>query len=77
MAVSDIDEIIDLIKKSPDSPTAKINLMKKPLTLVESATLRNILPEAFLAEKTQGGHYLTGPQADAILTMQASEAYRP
>jgi len=29
LAVSDIDEIIELIKKSPDAPTAKINLMKK------------------------------------------------
>ena len=29
LAVSDIDEIIELIKKSPDAPTAKLNLMKK------------------------------------------------
>ncbi|MCK4999857.1 MAG: DNA gyrase subunit A, partial [Anaerohalosphaera sp.] len=70
MAVSDIDEIIELIKKSPDSPTAKASLMKKALTLLESATLRNILPEAFITEMSRGGHYLSGPQADAILTMQ-------
>ncbi|HEX42451.1 MAG TPA: DNA gyrase subunit A [Phycisphaerales bacterium] len=70
LAVSDIDEIIDLIKKSPDAPTAKTNLMKKPLRLMESATLRKLLPEAFVAEKAKGKHFLTGPQADAILTMQ-------
>jgi len=70
LAVSDIDEIIDLIKKSPDTPTAKLNLMKKPLRLAESATLAKILPKAFIKEKSKGKHTLTGPQADAILTMQ-------
>ena len=70
LAVSDIDEIIDLIKKSPDTPTAKLNLMKKPLRLAESATLRKILPKAFVAEKSKSDQFLTGPQADAILTMQ-------
>jgi DNA gyrase subunit A len=70
LAVSDIDEIIELIKKSPDAPTAKVNLMKKPFRLVEVATLEKILPKAFLKEKSKGEHFLTGPQADAILTMQ-------
>jgi DNA gyrase subunit A len=70
LAVSDIDEIIDLIKKSPDAPTAKLNLMQKPLRLAEAATLKKILPEAFVREKSKGEHFLTGPQADAILTMQ-------
>jgi len=70
LAVSDIDEIIDLIKKSPDTPTAKLNLMEKPLRLAEVATLKKILPEAFIKEKSKGEHFLTGPQADAILTMQ-------
>ena len=70
LAVSDIDEIIDLIKKSPDAPTAKLNLMKKPLRLAELATLKKILPEDFIKEKSKGKHFLTGPQADAILTMQ-------
>jgi DNA gyrase subunit A len=70
LAVSDIDEIIELIKKSPDAPTAKLNLMKKPLRLAESATLRQILPKAFVAEKSKAEQFLTGPQADAILTMQ-------
>jgi len=70
LAVSDIDEIIELIKKSPDAPTAKLNLMKKPLILAEVATLKRILPKTFVKEKSKGKHYLTGPQADAILAMQ-------
>ncbi|MHC4106072.1 MAG: DNA gyrase subunit A, partial [Planctomycetota bacterium] len=53
LAVSDIDEIIELIKKSPDSPTAKLNLMKKPLRLAEVATLKKILPKAFIEEKSK------------------------
>ncbi len=70
LAVSDIDEIIEIIKKSPDAPTAKLNLMNKPLRLAELATLEKILPEAFVKEMSKGKHFLTGPQADAILTMQ-------
>jgi DNA gyrase subunit A len=70
LAVSDIDEIIELIKKSPDTPTAKLNLMKKPLRLAETATLRKILPKAFISKKSKSDQFLTGPQADAILTMQ-------
>jgi DNA gyrase subunit A len=70
LAVSDIDEIIEIIKKSPDAPTAKLNLMKKPLKLAESATLKKILPKEFVSQKSKSKHYLTGPQADAILTMQ-------
>jgi len=70
LAVSDIDEIIELIKKSPDAPTAKTNLMKKPLKLTESDVLKRILPKAFIKEKSKEKQFLTGPQADAILTMQ-------
>jgi len=44
--------------------------MQKPLKVVETETLRKILPEAFFAEKTGEARFLTGPQADAILTMQ-------
>ncbi|MDT8301682.1 MAG: DNA gyrase subunit A [Sedimentisphaerales bacterium] len=70
LAVSDIDEIIEIIKKSADTPAAKLNLMQKPLQLAEVATLQKILPEAFISEKSKGKHFLTGPQTDAILTMQ-------
>jgi len=70
LAVSDIDEIIEIIKSSPDAPAAKLNLMKKPLRLSESATLRKILPAPFVDQKSKTDQFLTGPQADAILTMQ-------
>jgi DNA gyrase subunit A len=70
LAVGDIDEIIEIIKKSPDVPTAKINLMKKALRLAESATLRKLLPAEFVREKSKSDQFLTGPQADAILNMQ-------
>ena len=70
LAVSDIDEIIELIKKSPDAPTAKVNLMQKALKLIESQTLRNLLPERFINQAIAGERYLSAPQADAILTMQ-------
>ncbi|MEN6575521.1 MAG: DNA gyrase subunit A [Phycisphaerales bacterium] len=70
LAVSDIDEIIEIIKRSPDVPTAKINLMKKALRLAESETLRKLLPKEFVREKTKSDQFLTGPQADAILNMQ-------
>jgi len=70
LAVSDIDAIIDLIKASPDAPTAKERLMTKPLRLVEAQTLRKLLPAAFIDDRMQKDQFLTGPQADAILTMQ-------
>jgi DNA gyrase subunit A len=70
LAVSDIDDIIEIIKKSPDVPTAKLNMMKKPLRLAESETLRKLLPKEFVRDKTKNDHFLTGPQADAILGMQ-------
>lgn len=70
LAVSDIDAIIDLIKASPDAPTAKERLMTKPLRLIEAQTLRKLLPAAFIDERTQTDQFLSGPQADAILTMQ-------
>ncbi len=70
LAVGDIDEIIAIIKASPDSPTAKANLMKKPLRLTESQILNKLLPKAFTEQYSQNDYFLTGPQADAILTMQ-------
>jgi DNA gyrase subunit A len=70
LAVGDIDEIIAIIKASPDSPTAKINLMKKPLRLTEAQTLGKLLQADFIDRHTRNDHFLSGPQADAILTMQ-------
>ncbi len=70
LAISDIDEIIELIKKSPDVATAKLNLMNKPLKLVETATLQKLLPAEFMGRASGEDQFLTGPQADAILIMQ-------
>lgn len=72
LAVSDIDDIINLIKKSPDAPTAKLNLMKKALRLAESATLKKLLPAEFAKRASDEDQFLTAPQADAILSMQLS-----
>ncbi len=70
LAVGDIDEIIQIIRGSPDPPTAKTRLMAKALRLTEAATLRSLLPEAFVARAGSEDQFLTGPQADAILSMQ-------
>ncbi|MCD4699709.1 MAG: DNA topoisomerase 4 subunit A, partial [Phycisphaerae bacterium] len=71
LAVADIDEIITIIKKSPDVPTAKEHLMAKKLRLTEKATVRKLLPESFIKEASKkGGMNLTSVQADAILAMQ-------
>ena len=69
LAVADIDEIIDIIKRSPDPPAAKRRLMAKKLRLSEAATVRKLLPKAFVKQAGAGQH-LTGVQADAILAMQ-------
>ncbi len=70
LAQTDIDEIIQLIKQSPNVPEAKQALMAKPLRLKEHATLKKLLPEEFVAAKSSSDQFLTGPQADAILSMQ-------
>lgn len=44
--------------------------MKKKLRLAETATIKKILPKSFIDQKKKSDHYFTGPQADAILTMQ-------
>ncbi len=70
LAVADIDRIIEVIKKSPDVPTARQRLMKLLLRLTESATVRKLLPKKFLAKAAEADQRLTGVQADAILAMQ-------
>jgi DNA gyrase subunit A len=70
LAVGDIDAIIELIKKSPDPPTAKQNLMARALRLKEAATLRKLLPASFVETYSRADHHLTGAQAGAILSMQ-------
>ncbi len=70
LAVADIDEIIQLIKESPDVDTARQRLMDKALRLSEQATVTRLLPEAFVKEATTADQHLTRTQADAILVMQ-------
>jgi DNA gyrase subunit A len=70
LALSDIDEIIAIIRHSENPTVAKANLMAKPLRLMEQATLKKLLPEEFAREKSSTDQYLSGPQADAILGMQ-------
>jgi DNA gyrase subunit A len=70
LAVADIDRIIELIKTSPDVPTARQRLMDHPLRLTEQATIRKLLPDRFLQRVGSADQHLTGVQADAILSMQ-------
>ncbi len=70
LAVADIDDIIQLIKESPDVDTARQRLMDKPLRLSEAATVRRLLPEVFVERATSSDQHLTKTQADAILSMQ-------
>ena len=70
LAVADIDEIIQLIKESPDVDTARQRLIDKPLRLSERATVGRLLPEAFVQRATATDQHLTRTQADAILAMQ-------
>jgi DNA gyrase subunit A len=70
LAVADIDAIIEVIKKSADVPAAKQRLMAHALRLVDTATLRKLLPEVFVNRATTADQFLTGVQADAILAMQ-------
>ena len=70
LAVADIDHIIELIKTSPDVPTARERLMAHPLRLVEKAAVRKLLPKPFVKHAGSKDQNLTAVQADAILTMQ-------
>ncbi|MHC4441989.1 MAG: DNA gyrase subunit A [Planctomycetota bacterium] len=70
LAVGDIDQIIKLIKESPDPQTAKERLMARGLRLAEQGAFIRMLPEAFVQRVTTEDQMLTGTQADAILAMQ-------
>ncbi len=70
LAVADIDEIIKLIRASKDPADAKARLMAKPLRVTEKLTLKGLLPEKFVKEKSASDQFLTEPQAEAILAMQ-------
>ena len=70
LAVADIDRIIEIIKSSPDVPTARERLMAHGLRLTEQSTVRKLLPESFVQRCSGEDQFLTGVQADAILAMQ-------
>ncbi len=70
LAVADIDEIIQIIRRSPDVDTARQRLMEKPLRLSEAATVRQLLPDIFVQRASNTDQFLTRTQADAILAMQ-------
>ena len=70
LAVGDIDEIIELIKTSPDPPTARDRLMARGLRLREDQAFVKMLPEHFAARATREDQHLTATQANAILAMQ-------
>ncbi len=70
LAVADIDEIIRIIRGSPDVETARQRLMERALRLSEAVTLRKLLPAAFVERVAHADQHLTRTQADAILSMQ-------
>ncbi len=70
LAVADIDDIIRIIRQSPNVDAARAGLLAKPLRLSEAATVRKLLPGAFVARTTAADQHLTRAQADAILAMQ-------
>ncbi|MCD6364287.1 MAG: DNA gyrase subunit A [Planctomycetes bacterium] len=70
LAVADINQIIQIIKSSPDVPTARERLMIHPLRLTEAAVVRELLPQQFVDKTSKDDQFLTGVQADAILIMQ-------
>ena len=70
LAVADIDEIIQIIRHSPDVDTARERLMAKALRLSEQATVRTLLPDKFVERASASDQFLTRTQADAILSMQ-------
>jgi DNA gyrase subunit A len=70
LAVGDIDAIIQLIRKSPNPDAAKQSLMTRPLRLADSAALYKLLPQQFAKKAASADQFLTGVQAQAILSMQ-------
>jgi DNA gyrase subunit A len=70
LAVGDIDAVIELIKSSSSPADAKERLMAREFRLVETETLRGLLPERFVEAYGTSAHRLTAAQAGAILSMQ-------
>jgi DNA gyrase subunit A len=72
LAIGDIDAIINLIRRSPDVPSARRALMERPLRMGENNTLATLLPASFYRAAVAAPRNLTQTQADAILAMTLS-----
>ena len=74
-AVANIDEIIDIIKKSPDVPTAKERLVKKAwkfrITMLPGKATDKA--NKILRAATKDSLHLSSRQADAILAMRLQQ----
>ena len=77
LAVGDIDEIIRLIRQSPDVEAARAALLARPLRLgpaLAQALCADgqtpLLPTSFVQRTSGTEQHLTATQADAILAMQ-------
>jgi len=73
--VANIDEIIEIIKKSPDVPTAKERLMAKawPFRFTSLPGKKSDAANQLLAAATQEPLRFSGIQADAILAMRLQQ----
>ncbi|RYE80255.1 MAG: DNA gyrase subunit A, partial [Myxococcales bacterium] len=73
MATTQIDAIVQTIRSSPDSDTARARLMRLPLQGLEDFVRRAGRPEGELTEaKARGDFHLSEVQAKAILEMRLS-----
>ena len=74
-AVANIDEIIAIIKKSPDVPTAKERLMKQAWTFKVAGLpgKRTSKANRLLRDATKEALHLSSRQADAILGMRLQQ----
>ncbi|MGB3088094.1 MAG: DNA gyrase subunit A, partial [Phycisphaerae bacterium] len=74
-AVANIDEVIEIIKKSPDVPTAKKRLMKKAwrFRLTSLPGKSTSKANRLLSAATKDSLNLSGAQADAMLGMRLQQ----
>ncbi|HET6442338.1 MAG TPA: DNA topoisomerase (ATP-hydrolyzing), partial [Phycisphaerae bacterium] len=74
-AVANIDEIIEIIKKSPDVPTARERLMKQAwrFRLTNLPGKKSDKANKLLLEATKDAVNLSGAQADAILALRLQQ----
>jgi DNA gyrase subunit A len=73
--IANIDEIVEIIKKSPDVPTARERLMTKAwhFRLTNLPGKKTDEANRLLAEATQDALHYSGLQADAILAMRLQQ----